>query len=115
MALEDRLGRLEDAILQLTAQIRELTDIYIGAIETGQISKLTPIAVKLRNKRKDKQSEFREYSMEDARTWFFDFHRAFGEQRAAELLKKFQVQSVTHIAEEDINRFIYTIREVMEK
>ncbi len=114
MGIEQRLGSLTDAILQLTVQVRELTDIYIGAIEMGDMSKLTPIAVKLRNRRADRKGEIREYSMQDARKWFMEYHHAFGEKKSEVLLEGFDIKTVSHIASEDINRFVLTIRELME-
>ena len=105
--IEKKLNDLTDAVRQLTVQIRELTDLYIGAIEAGDISGLIPAAVKLRNKRKDKNSEFREYSLLDARAIFMDYHRVFGEIRSEEWLKKFNITTITNMAEEDINRFVY--------
>ncbi len=114
MGLEERLGRLEDAVLQLTAQMRELTDIYIGAIEVGNLSKLTPIAVKIRNKRLDKKNKKRDYSMEDARSYFSDYHRSLGEKKSKQLLKGFNIGTVSHLAPEDINRFIYVIKTTIE-
>ncbi len=104
--IEDRMDKLNDSIRQLSVQIRELTDLYIGAIETGEMSKLIPIAVKLRNKRKDSKSEFREYSLLDARSIFMDYHRIFGELDSEKLLKRFNVTTVTNINDEDINRFV---------
>jgi len=115
VGIEQRLGSLEDAILQLTVHIRELTDIYIGAIEMGDMSKLTPIAVKLRNRRADRKGETREYSLQDARQWFMDFNRTFGEQKTEILLMKFNINTISHLKSEDINRFVLTIREELEK
>lgn len=114
MSLEDKIGRLEDAILQLTVQVRELTDIYIGAIEAGDLSALIPAAVELRNKRADRKGTVREYSLADARMAYSDYHRTFGEKKAEELMKSFGVQTVSHIEFEDLNRFVLTIREQME-
>lgn len=115
MGIENRLGSLEDAILQLTVQVRELTDIYIGAIEMGDMSKLTPIAVKLRNRRADQKGKVREYSLQDARTWFMEYSRNFGEKKTEELLEIFGIDTVSHLPSEHINRFVLTIRELIEK
>ena len=113
MGIEQRLGSLTDAILQLTVQVRELTDIYIGAIEMGDMSKLTPIAVKLRNRRADRKGETREYSMQDARAQFMEYHRTFGEKKTEKFMKQFNVKTISHLASEDINRFVLTVREEM--
>ena len=113
--LEHRIQSLEDSIKQLTIQIRELTDIYIGAAEAGELSGLIPAAVKIRNRRKDKNSEFREYSLLDARQTFMQFHRIFGEKRSEEWLKEFMIETITDLSDEDINRFVYMVNELMEK
>ena len=105
--IEDRIQRLEDAIRQLTIQIRELTDIYIGAAEAGELNGLIPAAVKIRNRRKDKNSEFREYSLLDARQIFMSYHRIFGEKVSLEWLKKFNINTITDLSDEDINRFVF--------
>lgn len=108
MSLEERLASLEDTIRQLTVQVRELVDVYIGAVEAGELNGLIPAAVKIRNRRKDKNSEFREYSLLDARSAFMDYHRIFGERDSEEWLKKFgDIKTVTELSEEDINRFCY--------
>ena len=112
--IEKKIDHLTDAIMQLSVQIRELTDLYIGAIEVGDISGLIPAAVKLRNRRKDKNSEFREYSLLDARSIFMDLHRSFGELEAEKFLKKFNITTVTQLNEEDINRFVYEAKTEME-
>ncbi len=114
MGIEQRLGSLTDAILQLTVQVRELTDIYIGAIEMGDMSKLTPIAVKMRNRRADRKQEPREYSLGDARAKFMEYHHTFGEAKSLVLLSDFSINTVSHLASEDINRFVLTIREALE-
>jgi len=115
MGIEQRLGSLEDAILQLTVHIRELTDIYIGAIEMGDMSKLTPIAVKLRNRRADRKGKVREYSLQDARSAFMEYHRTFGERKSEDLIKKFAIETISQLASEDINRFVLMVDELMEK
>lgn len=107
MSLEQRLSSLEDTIRQLTVQIRELTDIYIGAAEAGELNGLIPAAVKIRNRRKDKNSEFREYSLLDARQAFMEYHRIFGERNSEEWLNKFEIKTITELSEEDINRFCF--------
>ncbi len=107
MSLEQRLASLEDTIRQLTVQIRELTDIYIGAVEAGELSGLIPAAVKIRNRRKDKNSEFREYSLLDARQAFMEYHRIYGERISLKWLENFEIKTVTELSEEDINRFCY--------
>ena len=111
--IEQKIDRLVEVIIQLSVQIRELTDLYIGAIEAGDISGLIQAAVKLRNKRADKHSEFREYSLLDARSIFMDYHRIFGELESEKFLKKFHVTTVTQLNEEDINRFVYDLKEAM--
>ncbi len=108
--IEQKLDRLTDAVVQLSIQIRELTDLYIGAIEVGDISGLIPAAVKLRNRRKDKNSEFREYSLLDARSIFMEYHRTFGELEAEKFLEKFGITTVTMINDEDVNRFVYELK-----
>ena len=113
--IEDRIQRLEDAIRQLTIQIRELTDIYIGAAEAGELNGLIPAAVKIRNRRKDKNSEFREYSLLDARQIFMSYHRIFGEKKSEEWLIKFNIKTITDLSDEDINRFVFeTKNELMD-
>jgi len=107
VSLEQRLESLEDTIRQLTVQVRELTDIYIGAVEAGELNGLIPAAVKLRNRRKDKNSEFREYSLLDARQTFMEFHRIYGELKSKLWLDKFEIQNITQLNNEDINRFCY--------
>jgi len=111
--IEQKLDRLTEAILQLAVQIRELTDLYIGAIEVGDISGLIPAAVKLRNKRADRNSEFREYSLLDARSIFMDYHRSVGELEAEKFLKKFKITTVTQLNNEDINRFVFDLKALM--
>ena len=105
--IEQKIDRLTESIVQLTVQVRELTDLYIGAIEIGDVSGLIPAAVKLRNRRKDKNSEFREYSLLDARSIFMDYHRTFGELESEKFLKKYGVTTVTSLSDEDINRIVY--------
>ena len=113
--IENRMQRLEDAIRQLTIQIRELTDIYIGAAEAGELNGLIPAAVRIRNRRKDKNSEFREYSLLDARQIFMQYHRIFGEKKSEEWLKKFSIKTITELSDEDINRFVFeTKNELMD-
>ena len=112
--IEQKLDRLTEAVIQLSIQIRELTDLYIGAIEADDLTGLIPAAVKLRNKRKDRKSEFREYSLLDARSSFMDLHRSIGELEAEKFLKKFNITTVTQLNDEDINRFVYEIKELME-
>jgi len=107
MSLEQRLESLEDTIRQLTVQVRELTDIYIGAVEAGELNGLIPAAVKIRNRRKDKNSEFREYSLLDARQAFMEYHRAFGEKNSIAWLKTFEIKTITELNTEDINRFCF--------
>ncbi len=111
--LEHRLQSLEDSIKQLTIQIRELTDIYIGAAEAGEMSGLIPAAVEIRNRRKDKNSEFREYSLLDARQTFMQFHRIFGAKKSYEWLKEFNIQNITELSDEDINRFVFETKNEM--
>ena len=65
--IEKRMQSLEDSVKQLTIQIRELVDIYIGSAETGELSGLIPAADRIRNRRKDKNSEVRECSLLDDR------------------------------------------------
>ena len=113
--IENRMQRLEDAIKQLTIQIRELTDIYIGAAEAGELSGLIPAAVAIRNRRKDKNSEFREYSLLDARQTFMSYHRIFGEKVSEEWLLKFNIKTITELSDEDLNRFVFeTKNELMD-
>ncbi len=111
--IEQKIDRLVEAINQLSVQVRELTDLYIGAIEAGDISGLIPAAVKLRNKRADRNSEFREYSLLDARSIFMDYHRIFGELESEKFLKKFNITTVTSLNDEDINRFVYECKATM--
>jgi len=112
--IEQKLDRLTEAVLQLAVQIRELTDLYIGAIEAGDLTSLIPAAVALRNKRKDRNSEFREYSLLDARSIFMDLHRSVGELEAEKFLVKFNITTVTQLNDEDINRFVFECRAAME-
>jgi hypothetical protein len=105
VTLEDRLDRLDNTLRQLTLQIRELTDVYIGAAEAGELSGLIPAAVKIRNRRKDKNSEFREYSLLEARQIFMEYHRVFGDEDSEEWLAKFFITTITDLSDEDINRF----------
>ena len=105
--IEKRMQSLEDSIKQLTIQMRELTDIYIGAAEAGELSGLIPAAVRIRNRRKDSNSEFREYSLLDAREIFMQFHRIFGEKVSEEWLKKFHIKTITDLNDVDLNRFVF--------
>ena len=111
--IEQKIDRLNDSVLQLTVAIRELTDVYVGVVEAGEASRMLPAAVKIRNRRKDKNSEFREYSLLDARSIFMDWHRSVGELEAEKFLKSFNATTVTNLADEDINRFVHTLKEKM--
>lgn len=111
--IEQKLDRLTEAVIQLSIQIRELTDLYIGAVEADDLTSLIPAAVALRNKRKDRNSEFREYSLLDARSIFMDLHRSVGELESEKFLKRFGITTVTQLNDEDINRFVYDIKAEM--
>lgn len=114
MGIENRIVQLQESIDQLTVQIRQLTDLYIGAIEVGELSALTPIAVELRNRRKRAKDKNIEFGLSDARSAFVEFHRTFGEKKADQLLKQFEIKTINHLASEDINRFVRTVQVKLE-